>query len=395
MNPEVRVLFPGAHEQVYLNIAAKGLVPTSVRDVVAAYMEEQVSGTSDKDLLRRQVDETRESFATMIGADADEVAITKNVSEGLNLFAASLEWRDGDNVVVCPELEHPNNIYLWYNLGRRYGVEVRSIPSVDGVMPTEAMAAAMDERTRVVTFPTVSFAPGFRTETSALAAAAREKGALTLADGAQSIGALATDVHALGFDALAVAAQKCLMSLYGFGFLYVRREVAATLVPNHVARYGIALDAHETAYAEGPLDYQPGARRFDLGNYNYLGMAATREALSLIRGLGVQRIEAHVGRLTARLASGLLEIGLPVVGGPPGPHLAHIVSVGRVGGGRHYTADDPEINDLHGHLVAERIVFSLRSGVLRFSVGVYNDDDDIDRVLEAASAWRSKQAGAA
>ena len=392
MNPQFRSFFPGAQQQVYLDVAARGLVPTTVRDVVRAYMDRQVAGTSDKDRLREQIDETRASFAAMIGADADEVAITKNVSEGLNLFAASLEWRSGDNVVVCPELEHPNNIYLWYNLGRRHGVEVRAIAAEDGAMPVEGMIASMDDRTRVVTFPTISFAPGFITEAAPLVAAARGVGALTLADAAQSIGALDTDVHALGVDALAVATQKCLLSLYGFGFLYVRRAVADTLVPVHVARYGIDLDAHETAYAAGPLEYAPGARRFDLGNYNYLGMSATRAALALIRDVGVDAIETHVRGLAARLASGLLELGLPVVGGEPGPHLAHIVSAGRLGGGRHYSADDPEVNELHRHLVDEGVAFSLRSGVLRFSMGAYNDDSDIDRVLAAVRSWQKRRA---
>jgi cysteine desulfurase/selenocysteine lyase len=391
MNSEVRALFPGAEHQVYLNIAANGLVSTTVRDVVAAYMEECVLGTTDKDLLREGIDETRASFASLIGADATEVAITKNVSEGLNLFAASLDWRAGDNVVICPELEHPNNIYLWFNLERRQGVEVRSVPAAaGGKMPIEGMIEAMDERTRVVTFPTISFAPGFVTDWAPLVRAARRVGALTVADGAQSAGAMSIDVHEAGFDAMAVSTQKALLSLYGFGFLYVRREVADTLVPIQVARYGIDLDAHETAYSDGPLEYQPGARRFDLGNYNYLGMLATRTSLGLIREIGIDEIEAHVRRLAARLAYDLRDLGLPVVGGGPGPHLAHIVSSGRLGGGRHYTADDPEVNELHRHLVDAGIVFSLRSGVLRFSFGVYNDDSDVDRVVEAVRSWRER-----
>jgi cysteine desulfurase/selenocysteine lyase len=314
------------------------------------------------------------------------------VSEGLNLFVASLTWAEGDNVVVCPELEHPNNIYLWYNLGALHGVEVRAIEPCEGRMPIEAMARAMDERTRVVTFPTVSFAPGFVTDVPALVAAARKVGALTLADGAQSIGALRTDVHALGVDALAVSTQKCLLGLYGFGFLYVRRAVADALVPIHVARYGIDLgDAHETAYAEGPLRYQPGARRFDLGNYNYLGMTAAKAALELIESIGVDAIERHVRGLATRLADGLLALGLPVVGGAPGPHLAHIVSVGTIGGGRHYTADDPAMNDFHDRLTARHIRHSIRSGILRFAVGVYNDDSDIDRVLDVARVWMAER----
>ena len=392
MNPEVRALFPGAEQQVYLNIGANGLVPTSTRDAVQGYLDEAVLGTLDKDLHRRQIEETRASFAAMIGAEPDEVGITKNVSEGLNLFAASLEWAEGDNVVICPELEHPNNIYLWYNLERRHGVEVRAVPPEAGAMPIEAMVAAIDERTRVVTFPTISFAPGFITHHEPLVRRAHEVGALVLADGAQSAGSLDTDVHAMGVDGMAFGCQKGLLSLYGFGFLYVRREVAERMVPIHVARYGISLDAHETAYSDEPLVYAPGARRFDLGNYNYLGMLATRASLELIRGIGVPTIETHVRGLAARLAEGLLELGLPVVGGAPGPYLAHIVSSGHLGSGRHYTADDPEVNELHRHLVDAGIVFSLRSGVLRFSFGLYNDESDVERVLTVVRAFRERGA---
>ena len=194
-------------------------------------------------------------------------------------------------------------------------------------------------------------------------------------------------MRSLGVDALAVATQKSLLSLYGFGFLYVRGEVAESLIPIHVARYGIDLGgAHETAYGDGDLVYQPGARRFDVGNYNYLGMTAVRRAMALIDEVGIEAIESHVRRLAARLAEGLLELGLPVVGAP-GPSLAHIVSVGTSGGGRHSTADDPAMNDLHRHLTEQKIKFSIRSGVLRVSIGPYNDDGDIERVIQSASAW--------
>ncbi len=388
MNPEVRSLFPGARQQVYFDVAARGLVPDPVREAVEAHLHLRQTRGGDKDTLRAGVERARAGFARLVNAAPDEVALTKNVSEGLNLFAASLPWEPGDNVVVCPALEHPNNIYLWYNLRARRGIEVRAVPAREGHLPIAAMAAAMDDRTRVVTLPSVSFAPGFVSDVAAVAGAAREAGALTLVDAAQSIGALRTDVRALGVDALAVATQKCMLGLYGTGFLYVRREVADRLLPIHVARYGIDLDgAHETAFSEGELRYRPGALRFDLGNYNYLGVAAAGAALDLLLGWDVEAVETHLRGLATRLAAGLLEQGLPVAGGPPGPHLAHIVSVGQSGGGRHYTAEDPAMNALHAHLVAEGIQHSIRSGVLRFSVGVYNDARDVDRLLAATGAW--------
>ncbi|MXX55708.1 MAG: aminotransferase class V-fold PLP-dependent enzyme [Gemmatimonadetes bacterium] len=391
MNPEIRALFPGAEEQVYLDISARALVPEPVRAAIADHLRTRMLRGGDKDAMRAVVEETRSSFAELIGAHPDEIAITKNVSEGLNLFGTSLPWEAGDNVVLCPALEHPNNIYLWHNLARLRGIEVRSVAPDGGHVPVDAMRAAMDRRTRLVTVPSVSFAPGFITDVRGIAAAARRVGAVTLVDAAQSIGSLRTDVEELGIDALAVATQKCLLAEYGFGFLYVRRELADTLVPVHLARFGVALDAHETAYVDGELRYALGALRFDVGNYNYLGAAAAGAALELLESWGIGRVERFVRHLAADLADRLAALDLPVAGGRSGSHLAHIVCVGKSGGGRHYSADDPAMNSLHRHLKASGIRLAIRSGVLRFSVGVYNNDEDISRVVEAAREWRARR----
>ena len=388
MNSQVRGLFPGASGQVYLDVSARGLMPEPVSAAVDRHIHTRMHYGGDKDELLAEVERARHAFADLVNSSVNEIAITKNVSEGLNLFAASLPWEAGDNVLVCPELEHPNNIYLWFNLARSKGIEVRTIPADEGRMPVAAMGNTLDERTRVVTMPSISFAPGFLTDVKSLALAAKQVGALTLVDAAQSIGAIDTNVRDLGIDALAVATQKCLLSLYGFGFLYVRREVAESLVPIHVARYGIDLgEAHETAFAEDELKYQPGALRFDLGNYNYLGATAAATALDLLAGWGMKNVEAHVCGLASKLATGLLELGLPVAGGSPGSHLAHIVSVGESGGGRHYSADDPAMNSLYDHLVDAGIKLSIRSGVLRLSIGVYNQSADIEHVIAAARTW--------
>ncbi|GMV06867.1 MAG: cysteine desulfurase [Gemmatimonadota bacterium] len=390
---EFRGLFPGVRGQAYLDVSLRGLVPEPVAEAGRRHLEERLLGTGDKVEFQAAVERSRALLAGLVGAHADEVSVTKNVSEGLNLFASSLPWRRGDNVVICPEVEHPNNVFLWYNLRELHGVEVRAVDPVGGHVPVDAMAAAVDDRTRVVTVPHVSFSPGFITDVRAVADAAHARGALVVVDAAQSVGALATDVEALGVDALAVATQKCLLSLYGYGFLYVRRGVAETLAPRHVARYGMDLgtDAGETARSgPGPLPFAAGARRFDLGNYNYLGARAAVAALELITAVGAERIETHVRGLAAELAAGFLELGLPVAGGAPGPHLAHIVAVGESGGGQHDTADDPAMNDLHRHLLADGVRHSVRRGVLRFSVGAYNDGSDIERALGAARAWAGR-----
>lgn len=391
---DVRARFPGVRNQVYLNVAVRGLIPDTVMEAASRHLDGRLRGSDDKAAYQDSVERARGLLAGIIGAEADEVAITKNVSEALNLFASSLPWQAGDNVVLCPDLEHPNNVFLWYNLRKLRGIEVRAVEPDGGRVPAERLAAVMDQRTRLVTVPHVTFSPGFITDVRAVADAAHSHGALVLVDAAQSVGALRCRVDELGIDALAVATQKCLMSLYGFGYLYVRREIAESLTPAHVARYGMDLgtDAGETARSEGDLPYASGARRFDLGNYNYLGARAAEAALEFITEVGIDAIEAHVRGLAARLVSGLLELGLPVAGGAPGDHLAHIVAVGESGGGHHDSADDPALNALYEHLTAHEVRLSIRRGVLRMSLGMYNNEADVDRVIELAREWKERGA---
>lgn len=389
---DARDLFPGAKGATYLNVSVKGLVSTRVRDAAVSYVEAQVDHGGDKTAMLAAVERARRRFASLVGADPDEVALTKNVSEGIGCIATSLPWEAGDNVVICAELEHPNNVYPWLSQRDRLGVELRVVPPDGGRVPTERMAERVDARTRLVTVPTVTFSPGLVTRLDSLAEACRTHGAFLLVDAAQSVGVIATDVRALGVDALASAAQKAIGAFYGAGFLYVRKERAEALYPASLARYGVGTvgGAHETLLHLDQVPLATGARRFDLGNYNYLGFTAAEVAMALLEEFGIPAIEAHARRLARRLAEGLAALGLPLAGGT-GPDLAHIVAVGTAGAGSHDTTDDPTLRSLHDHLTGNGVVLAVRRGVLRFGVHLYNDDGDVDRVLDLVREWRRRR----
>jgi len=105
-----------------------------------------------------------------------------------------------------------------------------------------------------------------------------------------------------------------------------------------------------------------------------------RKPQAKIRGSGAAVVQGPVG-LAHALAQGCLELGLPVTGGAPGRHLAHIVSVGEMGAS-HYGSEDGRINRLHDHLVANRVKLSIRRGMMRFAFHLYNNRDDVERVLD-------------
>ena len=381
---QARSHFPGMKDTTYLDLGGRGLLSTEVRAAVEAHLEEAMYGKVDKDRLFEKTEEARNRYAQLINAEPDEITYTKNISEGLNMVAASLEWKSGDNVIICPQLEHPNNIYLWLNL-QRYGVDVRFINHRDGYMPIDEMIAAIDERTRILTVSSVSFSPGFRTDIDKLGRACRERDVLFLVDGAQSVGVLHTDVRLSNIDALSVSTQKGLLGLYGMGYLYVRRPLAEKMRPPYIARFGIDVgraDAHESDVGDRTFKLMPAARRFDLGNYNFAAVCAVHSSLEFLLGLGTKNIEAHAVGLAHTLARGLLDLGLPVCGGVPGPHIGEIVTLGQYGSGGDKASSDERMNKLYAHLSANRVKLSMRRGVLRFSFHAYNNMDDVARVLE-------------
>ncbi|MEZ4415693.1 MAG: aminotransferase class V-fold PLP-dependent enzyme [Gemmatimonadota bacterium] len=386
-----RDLFPALRSGTFMNVAQRGLMAEPVRLAIEQYLHLRTGYEWDKQALFDRTEETRARFARFIGAEsADEVAFAKNVSDGINMIAGAIDWRPGDNMVFCPELEHPANVFPWFNARHRHGVELRAVEPVEGRVPVERLAERIDARTRLITVPTVSFSPGFITDVQALSRVCRARGVFLLVDAAQSVGILHTDVRAMGADALAVATQKGLMACYGMGFLYCRAEAAEALQPAALARFGVDLpdDAHETALADEDFRYAHAARRFDVGNYNYLGVLAANRALEILESVGTPILEAHVRGLARGLAQRLLDLDLPVVGGEPGPDLGHIVAVGTSGGGRHDTVDDPRMQSLHRFLTERDIHFAVRKGVLRFSLHGYNDRPDVERVAEAAAEWR-------
>jgi selenocysteine lyase/cysteine desulfurase len=274
---------------------------------------------------------------------------------------------------------------------RRYGLEVRSVPARNGHIPVDEIIARMDGGTRMVSVSTVSFSPGFRTDVETLGKACRARDVLLLVDAAQSAGVLHTDVKESKIDALAVSTQKGLLGLYGMGFLYCRREWAERLQPAYLARFGVDLGdgAHEASMGNDDYRLAAGARRFDLGNYNFSAAAATEASLGELLAIGTPTIEAYVVGLARALAQGFLDLGLPVSGGAPGPHLAHIVTVGKMSAD-HYGTGDDLYNKLYEHLEKNGVKLSIRRGMLRFSFHLYNNSDDVARVLELTRAFLKK-----
>jgi selenocysteine lyase/cysteine desulfurase len=373
--------YPAVERCTYLSVCDSTVLGHTARKAVDEFLEHIMYWREGRAVREVRVDGARDKFARLVGASPADVAIVKNVSEGINAIATAIPWAAGDSVVLCASLEHPNNVLPWMHL-KRLGVEMRVVEPVDGAIDAGAMIAAIDARTRVVTCSSVTFAPGLRTDLGAIGRACRERGVLFLVDGVQSTGILTLDVERDHIDALVASTAKGLLGMYGCGFLYCRREWAARLIPAYLSRPAVDLPPDRYSEMAGlEAEMRTDARRFEVGAVDYASCYAVDASLDVLWSVGPQVIESHVLALAGRLREGMVELGLEVPKRAFGPGASHIVTVGRLGNGGHGVANDPLLAAISTHLAESGVVHTIRRGMLRFGFHLFNSDDDVDRVL--------------
>jgi selenocysteine lyase/cysteine desulfurase len=356
-----RELFPVTKNLVYFNHAAVG--PLSVRASEA--MERHARDQRDFGALHwrewyAEHDRVRESAARLIGADAREIAIIKNTSEGLSFVAQGMRWRTGDNVITTG-LEFPSNWTPWKRLETR-GVECRVAPT-----PTvEDIAPRIDDRTRLVTVSSVAFHNGFTADVHAIGTLCASRGVRFCVDAIQSIGVLPTDVRAAKIDFLAADGHKWLCGPEGAGIFYVAAERLEEL---EVVENGWTNIDRKGKFIGCPVDWLPDSRRFEAGSLNTNGIYGLRAGIELLLEIGVETIHDRAMAVAKKLAEGLESIGwkAPMFGAP-------IVGA---------TPPDVEKSILwyHRKLEEQGVVCAPREGLLRFSPHFYNDEGEVARIL--------------
>jgi selenocysteine lyase/cysteine desulfurase len=283
-------------------------------------------------------------------------------------------------MVLTASAEHPNTLYARLRQQKR-GLELRFVPEgPGGTIDTDAMIAAMDDQTTIMSCPSVSFAPGFRSDLDRLGQACRKRGVFFLVDGVQSAGILRHNLAAEPIDGFVTNASKGLLGAYGLGFLYLSDRWRDRLEPTYLSRAGVYQEA-EAMSDMGSFDYtlQPDSRMFEVGSYNLAGAYAVAASLELLLGLGPQRIEDHVLGLASQMRAGLGETEFgPLVGQAADPAaLSHIVTLGLLDAGGHECSDNPRIMGLSRHMKAAGITHSIRRGQIRMAMHAFNAEQDI------------------
>jgi cysteine desulfurase / selenocysteine lyase len=368
---DARAAFPLATQMTYLDVASRAPMSDHVLAALERYQHVYRTQPLPKYEWLDEVERVRARVARLLHAAPSEVAFVKSTSDGVNQIAHALELATGDEVIVCPEIEHTNNLYPWLHLRDR-GVELTMLDASRHAFPLDRLAQTISGRTRVVSLSSTSFVTGARADLRAIADICEEHGAFLMVDGVQDVGSRVLDLPASGVGALAAATQKMLLSSYGFGVLYVRLDEVGRLRPPFLSRMGVVWgDGHE---ADLSTEYRiaDGAARFEVGNPNFAGLFALDGALDLFEAVGLDVIDAHIQRLASRLLEGLDGLGLEVLT-PRDAHGAIAV----------FRPDDVEATAQR--LADANVCVAVRRGGVRASVHVFNDDADVDRLLDVLS----------
>lgn len=364
-----RAEFPVTERYVYFNHAAVSPLSTSVIGAIEALNRDLLmEGYLCIERAFERVQEVRGAAAELMGAEACEIAFTKNTSQGVLIAANGIRWRPGDNVVI-PSKEFPANYYPWLALGSK-GVKLKTVEEDRGKVTAEMLADACDDRTRAVTVSFVQFADGYRTDLGQLGGFCRDRGIYLHVDGIQALGMLQFDVHDLKIDFLSSGGYKWLLAQPGTGLFYIRKEILDEI---DVWNTGWTSMTDHMDFTRYSMRLRGDAGRFEEGSMNMHGIFALGASIDRFLEIGMDEVEGRIISLTASLEKGLAGLGCTITSHRGKGEQSGIIS---------FAHPKRSTGELFDALSGAGVVCTPREGSIRLSPHFYNNGEEVSKLLE-------------
>lgn len=377
------LLFP--REVTYCNTGTLGAIPREVMDAMVNGLRNTEASLPDWPYFQADGEPltgyqpllaARTAAGNFLGAAADEIAITQNATMGMNALGNGIDWQAGDEVLTTDQ-EHGGAVSIFRLMAKRRGIVVKELPlsTAVGGGPEGIVAmfrAAATPKTRAIMVSHITSQFGIRMPVVELIALARERGAMSLIDGAQAVGQIRVNVRELGCDAYVASPHKWLMAPKGTGLLYIRRPLQE--------KFWTTLASYQWDNKE-----QGSFRFMQYGTGSTALIDGLMAALAVGERHSMERVERWDLALTTRLRDGLAKIKGAILSSPKDPRLASAITTFRVEG--------TTARDLQNALWEKKIRVRAQGddkGV-RLSAHIYVSPSDIDRVLEVVSALAAKK----
>lgn len=364
--------FPWTADTVYLNNASIGPIPERTRRALDAFTAKRTAPhlLPDRDLFAG-LTAARLGIAHLLNADPAEIALATNTSFGLHLAARALPLKPGD-IVLLSDKEFPANVYPWLLL-KKEGIKVEVARCTPEGWPDETymLERLRDPRVRVLAVSFVQFANGYRADLKLLGDAARANGTYLVVDGIQGVGNSVLDVRETPVDILACGGQKWLLSPWGSGFVYVRKELIAALEPTITGWMAFEGTDDFSRLTEYNPTFRADARRFEMITLPYQDFVGMTTSLGLLLEIGIQDIAEVTRAAHEPIVKWAQENGVRIASPLEERHRSAILCV----------APPKAVEAFHA-VKRARIVCSLREGAIRLSPHVYNTVEEMEKVVE-------------
>lgn len=358
----------------YLNNGTIGPSPYPVIEAIRAGMME-----TDFDGTYGGYEAATDRLARFVGANAEEIALTHNVTEGINIACWGLPLKRGDEVILTTH-EHVGNAFPWLNRQKLHGIVLKAYtPAPTAAETLNRIAALITRKTRVIATPHIPCTQGQVLPVREICRLAKDKGLLAVIDGAHGPGMIPLDLHEMGCDTYASCCHKWMLGPKGTGFLYVRKDFQQTLQPYFVGGGG---DTGVWNMASTPIkttEYAPSAHRY-YGGTQSLGLAkGVIAAVDFLESIGMDNVHRRVKELGRYTQEKLLAFGDKVELLTPTEEQSFCAVNGfRIHGVTHTQFFDTCI----ATKVRIRGVGENGLNSLRVSTHIYNTKAEVDRLAE-------------
>lgn len=369
MIPCQRHLFDLPEDLAYLNCAYTSplLKSASAAGLKAIDQKKRPWGITPQHFFET-AEENRTLFSRLVSGHPDNVAIIPAVSYGIALAAKNLPVAKGQTILVIAD-QFPSNIYAWRRIAESSGAVIKTIPRPENYDWTTSVLNAIDRGTAIAALPNCHWTDGTVLDLVRIGEQCRSVGAALVVDGIQSLGVMPFSVEAVQPDFLATAAHKWMLGPYTYGFCYIADKWlnGTPLEENWLNRRDSEDFSRLVDYRN---DYQPGARRFDMGAHSSFFLAPiANAALNRILSWGVERIAATLQQKIAEIAAFAIDLGFTIA--PEHARAKHMIGL--------YMPDGLPA-DAGKRLAKENVFVSVRGNAIRVAPHLYNSADDLSRL---------------
>ena len=364
--------FPWTADTIYLNNASIGPIPERTRRALDEFTAKRTAPhlLPDRELFAGLA-AARLGVAQLINADPSEIALATNTGFGLHLAARALPLKAGDTVLLSDK-EFPANVYPWLLL-REQGIKVEMAHCRPEGWPDEEhlLERLRDPTVRVLAVSFVQFSNGYRVDLKKLGAACRANGTFLVVDGIQGVGNSVLDVRETPIDILSCGGQKWLLSPWGSGFVYVRKELIASLEPMITGWMAFEGTDDFSRLTEYNPTFRADARRFEMITLPYQDFVGMTTSLGLLLEIGVRDVAEVTRAMHDPVVKWAQENDVRIASPLDERHRSAILCV----------APPKAVEAYHG-MKRARVVCSLREGAIRLSPHCYNTMEEMEKVIE-------------